>query len=381
MMVSIMSTFTDTSKSPQGEPLAPKKRARGSSFRTAAATQTMLVAALAATAAVGMYSYNVQDTAGGESQNATVSTQSSAATTTTVASFTTADVGQCATWEVNNNGQVSGFEQVSCDQEHRFEISERENLATYPSSEFGPDAQPPNLTRQAQLREELCQAPTLAYLNGRFDPSGRYTIAPILPPAEAWAAGDRTMLCGLQVTDASGTPQITVGPISANDQARVFNAGACIRVESSAEFKEVDCGEDHHLEAVSTVNLGVPFPQGVPSTDEQNNFLGTTCTQAAIDYLGSEEAVYQSTLQMFWPTITSNSWLGGSHSVNCYLMSPSTTGEATFNTLNGSALSGFTINGAVPPPQPARDPVRDSATTDTAANAAAVAAPVEANTP
>lgn len=380
MMVSIMSTFTDNSKSPQGEPLAPQKRARGSSFRTAAAANTLLVAALAATAAVGMYSYNSQDSGSGPSTNATATAPSSAATTTVVASFTTADVGQCATWEVNDNGQVTGFEQVSCDQEHRFEISERENLATYPSSEFGPDAQPPNLTRQAQLREELCQAPTLAYLNGRFDPSGRYTIAPILPPADAWAAGDRTMLCGLQATDASGTPQITVGPVAANDQARVFAAGACIRVESSAEFKEVDCGEDHHLEAVSTVNLGVPFPQGVPSTDEQNNFLGTTCTQAAIDYLGTEEAVYQSTLQMFWPTITSNSWLGGSHSVNCYLMSPSTTGEDTFNTLNGSALTGFTINGEVPPPQPARDPLRDSST-DTAAAPVTVAAPVEANTP
>ncbi|MFP7366621.1 septum formation family protein [Corynebacterium callunae] len=375
-----MSTFTDNSKSPQGEPLAPQKRARGSSFRTAAAANTLLVAALAATAAVGMYSYNSQDSGSGPSTNATATAPSSAATTTVVASFTTADVGQCATWEVNDNGQVTGFEQVSCDQEHRFEISERENLATYPSSEFGPDAQPPNLTRQAQLREELCQAPTLAYLNGRFDPSGRYTIAPILPPADAWAAGDRTMLCGLQATDASGTPQITVGPVAANDQARVFAAGACIRVESSAEFKEVDCGEDHHLEAVSTVNLGVPFPQGVPSTDEQNNFLGTTCTQAAIDYLGTEEAVYQSTLQMFWPTITSNSWLGGSHSVNCYLMSPSTTGEDTFNTLNGSALTGFTINGEVPPPQPARDPLRDSST-DTAAAPVTVAAPVEANTP
>ncbi|ALC06949.1 hypothetical protein CDES_13025 [Corynebacterium deserti GIMN1.010] len=381
MMVSIMSTNFDPSSSADETALREnsrkKSQKKGNSFRTAASVQTMLVAALAATAAVGVYSYNTTDQAAGENGTSTDFSQTSPVTTTTVASFTTADVGQCATWEVNNDGQVSGFEQTSCDQEHRFEISTRENLATYPSSEFGPDAAPPNLTRQAQLREELCQAPTLAYLNNRFDPSGRYTIAPILPPADAWAAGDRTMLCGLQATDASGTPQLTVGPVSANDQARVFETGACIRVESSAEFRQVDCSEDHHLEAVSTVNLGVPFPQGVPSTDEQNTFLGNTCTQASIDYLGSEENVYQSTLQMFWPTITSNSWLGGSHSVNCYLMSPSTEGDATFNTLNGSALGEFTINGEVPPPQPEREPLRDTAS----AGAAEVGVPVEENAP
>lgn len=333
-------------------------------FRSAASVHTMLVAALAASAAVGMYSYGVNSAEETPEPMATGETSTSTTTVTTaqqVAPFTTADVGMCATWDVNDDGQVSGFEQTSCEGEHRFEISKRENLATYPSSEFGPDADPPNLTRQAQLREELCQAPTLTYLNGRFDPAGRYTIAPILPPAEAWAAGDRTMLCGLQATDSNGIPQITVGPVAANDQARVFTTGACVRVESSAEFREVDCTEDHHLEAVSTVNLGVPFPQGVPSTDEQNEFLGSTCTQAAIDYMGEEENLYQSTLQTFWPTITANSWLGGSHSVNCYLMSPSTEGDSTFNILNGSAQTGFTINGAPPPPQPPREPLRPGA--------------------
>lgn len=371
-MGSIMSTNADTSTSPEHK---PKK---GSSFRTAASVQTMLVAALAATAAVGVYSYSTANSEGGSAQ-ATAPQESGTETTATVASFTTADVGQCATWDVNDEGQVSGFEQTSCDQEHRFEISTRENLATYPSSEFGPDAQPPNLTRQAQLREELCQAPTLTYLKNRFDPAGRYTIAPILPPAEAWDAGDRTMLCGLQATDSTGTPMLTVGPVSANDQARVFPTGSCIKVESSSEFREVDCSEDHHLETISTVNLSEPFPEGVPSIDDQNKFLGTTCTDASQTYLGSEEAVYQSTLQMFWPTITSNSWLGGSHSVNCFLMSPAKEGDADFNTLKGTATGSFTINGQVPPPQPEREPIRDSA--PASPEPAAVGSPIEANTP
>ena len=56
-----------------------------------------------------------------------------------VAPFTTADVGACLTWEIQN-GALKNFEQTDCAQKHRFEVSYRENLATYPSSEFGPNA-------------------------------------------------------------------------------------------------------------------------------------------------------------------------------------------------------------------------------------------------
>ena len=102
-------------------------------FRSAASVHTMLVAALAASAAVGMYSYGVNSAEETPEPMATGETSTSTTTVTTaqqVAPFTTADVGMCATWDVNDDGQVSGFEQTSCEGEHRFEISNRENLAT-----------------------------------------------------------------------------------------------------------------------------------------------------------------------------------------------------------------------------------------------------------
>lgn len=85
------------------------------------------------------------------------------------------------------------------------------------------------MERQAQLREELCQGSTFNYLDGQYDPAGKYSIAPILPPADAWANGDRTMLCGLQTTDEEGIPQQTEGRVSEVDQANIASPASAAK--------------------------------------------------------------------------------------------------------------------------------------------------------
>lgn len=324
------------------------------SWRSATAIRTGLVAALAATVAVGTYSYvdGAVDSGGGAGTGASGSATTSAVE---IAPFTTADSGDCLTWDISPAGEVSNFEQTPCNSEHRFEVSAREDLATYPSSEFGPEAAAPDLTRQAQLREELCQTATIHYLDGRFDPVGRYSIAPILPPADAWAAGDRTMLCGVQATDGVGSPVLTIGAAAEQDQARVAQPGECVFFDNARAPHILDCAEDHHLETTAIVNLMETFPDRVPSIEEQDSQLAEVCTQAAIDYLGGEEVLYQSTLQPYWATISDASWNGGSHSVNCSLMSAHP--EGGFSVLNGSATGEFTINGTAPEQQPERDPL------------------------
>ncbi|SDS79549.1 septum formation family protein [Corynebacterium timonense] len=274
------------------------------------------------------------------------------------APFTTADAGTCLTWGVAEDGSITGFEQTPCASEHRFEVSAREDLATFPSSEFGPEAEPPNPTRQAQLREELCGAATVRYLDGVYDPNGRYTIASILPPADSWADGDRTMLCGLQVPDASGAPLLTSGNAAAQDQARVLPAGQCAAIDASNSVAPVDCAEPHHLEITSVASLNEVFPDHTPSVEEQDTYLGDVCTDAAHDYLGGEENLYQVALQPFWTTLTAASWEGGSRSVNCALVF-SRDGE--FATLTGSAQGGretLRIDGNPPPERPERRPLR-----------------------
>ncbi|QGU05733.1 septum formation family protein [Corynebacterium comes] len=333
--------------------------------RSAAAVRIGLVAALAAAVAVGSYDYfsaagSGTSASGGGTSISGPAVPTDGANPTGVAPFTTADVGSCLTWDIAADGTVSNFQQADCSAEHRFEISARENLATYPSSEFGTNATMPDLTRQAQLREELCHTPTMRYLGGRFDPVGRYSIAPILPSAEAWAAGDRTMLCGVQATDAEGTSTLTVGAAAEQDQAVVAEPGACVFVDESRSLRTVDCAADHQLETTLVVDLAPVFPEGTPSIEDQDNHLRDVCFQAAIGYLGEEENLYQSTLQPYWGTLQEVSWVGGSRSVNCSLVFADAAGG--FATLNGTARDGrggFTINGQPPAEPPPRNPLRE----------------------
>ncbi|MDU0479158.1 septum formation family protein [Staphylococcus chromogenes] len=327
---------------------------RKKSWASATAMRTLLVAMLAASSGMLGYEYTVaKDSPAAGSRSGENSAEK---TIFPAASFTTADTGTCLTWTVAPDGSFSGFGQTDCAGEHRFEVSSRENLAAYPSSEFGPSAPAPGLERQAQLREELCKGPTTEYLGGRFDPLGRYSIAPILPPPEAWGAGDRTMLCGVQVSDQNGLPMLTRGKVNDQDQSRVSQVGECLAVDPSGASRSVDCGTDHAFEITKVINLEEHFSSGAPTIEDQDKLLQAKCTEAALEYVGGDDALYNSTLQPFWSTIPTNSWIGGSHTVNCALFKATRDGK--LSVLKGSAKGAFTIDGAPPPPQPTRNPIR-----------------------
>ncbi|MDO4929153.1 MAG: septum formation family protein [Corynebacterium sp.] len=274
-------------------------------------------------------------------------------TTTQVASFTTADAGSCLTWDPTEDG-IENFEQTDCANEHRFEVSSREDLSTYPASEFGRDAAMPDTTRQAQLREELCLNPTIQYLDGLYDSRGRYSVASILPPTSQWEAGDRTLLCGVQVTDEEGNVLTTTGRAQEQDQARIFNPGDCIQTSENDVMRQVACESEHTLEVTSVVDLQNIFPDTVPTVEEQDTYLQDRCTEDARAFLGSDDALYHSTLTPFWIPLEVNSWESGSHSVNCALIAAV---DGQMGTLVGSALGEFTINGAPPAAPAERDPV------------------------
>ena len=316
---------------------------------------TALISAMAAGALVGGYSA-MSDSPEPRVVNQKTSASSKDTINKKTSSFTAAQPGQCLTWDINEDGTTSNFGATDCAEPHRFEISSREDLATYPSSEFGPGASAPDLTRQAQLREELCSAQTVAYLGGRYDPSGIYSIASILPPPEAWRAGDRTMLCGLQHTDDRGTILLSEGKAKNQDQALTANAGDCISIDAANGAHTVACEEPHSYEVTSKVNLANVFDHP-PSVEEQDEHLKNVCTQAAMDYMGGDDPLYFSTLAVYWTTLPVASWNAGSHSANCALFRPNADGG--FATLQGSAKGPFTIDGQPPEQRPTRNPLRE----------------------
>ena len=319
--------------------------------------RTLLIAGLAGALGMGTYAgttgFSLAAQPGGTTGKVTPEPDANG-----IIPFTAAKEGTCLTWDMDGEGTISAFEETDCNNEHRFEVSSREDLNTYPTSEFGPDAPPPNQTRQAQLREELCQTASIRYLGGRYDPSGRYSIAPILPPTDAWEDGDRTMLCGLQETNTDGVPILTTGKAAERDQARVAETGTCLISDQANTPTAVDCTEPHHIEVTGKIDLAPVFADHTPSVDEQNKYLGDVCAKAAEEYVGSEENLYQTTLQIYWGTSPIRAWDGGSRTVNCGLMFAK---DDRFSTLTGSAKDGreaLTIDGAVPEAPPERRPLR-----------------------
>ena len=335
---------------------------KSSSWRSAAAVNWLLIAALITAAFLGSYEYFAPSKENAaESGESAGGSDGTATTAAAVAAFSSAEPGTCLTWDISADSPVSNFQEVTCDKEHRFEVSAREDLSTYPTSEFGPSATRPELNRQDQLRDELCQSSTLTYLKSKWDPSGKFDIASILPPQGEWDEGDRTLLCGLQTTDDKGVPQLSTGNVAAVDQSILASPGQCRAIGEDQVVRTVDCSQPHQLETVSTVNLAEKYPEGYPGSEELDKYLGQTCTAAATEYLGNEENLYQSTLQPFWGSLSEGSWNGGSRSVNCSLVHSNENG---FSTITGSAKGGrdaLNIDGKAPEERPARDPIREPA--------------------
>lgn len=317
-----------------------------------------IIAALCGAVGIGSYSYVAPENSSPlPSASHGSKGNNGGAHDTTPAPFTSADAGQCVTWDPGNDGLNTNFRVVDCAEPHRFEVSLRENLSAYPTSEFGPEAAQPDLQRQAQLTSELCTGPTQSYLMGKLDPEGRYSISPILPPPGYWAEGDRSMLCGVMAPDATGRAMETTGKAAEQDQSRVSAPDTCVHVEGNITA-EVPCTEPHAWQVTATVNLGENFGTEVwPATDQQNEYLNTVCTDAARDYLGGDDALYYSTLAPFWTTLQQESWDAGSRTVNCALTFGSPGGG--FATLNGDVRQSFTIDGQPPQQMPERRPLRN----------------------
>ena len=151
--------------------------------------------------------------------------------------------------DIADDGAVSNFTVVGCDEEHRYEVADRVDLRNVEEwvGQFDEDAPEPDQDTLLQLRDWVCQDPVLEYMDGKLDPMGRFVPAPILPPSKSWADGDRTMLCGLQPTAPDGTPAQATGRAAEQDQANVVQVGECVALDDSGGLQPIDCAEPHLL--------------------------------------------------------------------------------------------------------------------------------------
>ncbi len=273
--------------------------------------------------------------------------------------FNQSVAGDCLTWPGGNPGRPS---EIGCGGEHLFEVTGAIDTSLYPGRQFGKDAPWPGTEQFVTLREQNCPAQVRAYLNGRFDPNGRFSVGMMYPSRTQWDDGERTLRCGLQYADSAGELMPFLGRVADQDQALQWAPGTCIGInrQSRQPTDPVDCAEQHAFQVTGLVDLGTRFGAGGsgrawPNIARQNTYLAATCPGITNTFLGGRPAFTRTTLNVQWSTVGQVSWLAGTRTAVCYVGLPDKGG---FATLVGDAKGAVLINGKVPAPPPAEPPGR-----------------------
>lgn len=257
--------------------------------------------------------------------------------------FGSSTTGDCLTWK---SADASDLGKVECAQPHQFEVATDIDLSLYPGVEFAPGSKFPGVLRFSELRDEQCAPAVNTYLGGRFDPKGKFSVGLINPGEAGWAAGERTIRCGLQFSGVTGTLLPIQGRVAEQDQSKVWDVGTCIGINQNVPSDPVSCAQPHAFEAVGVIDLARQFPGGMPSVEDQDKFLEKACTDASNGYLGSPDALRDKTLTLFWDNLDLDSWLVGSRKINCSI-GQEVNGDG-FATIVGSAKGDIQINGQTP---------------------------------
>lgn len=264
--------------------------------------------------------------------------------------FSRADSGDCLNWP---DGTPESASIVSCAQDHRFEVAEAVDLRTFPGSEYGPSAAPPSPARIQQINTEQCEPAVRRYLGPKFDPNSKFTVSMLWSGDRAWRqAGERRMLCGLQLPGPNNLQVAFKGKVADIDQSKVWPAGTCVGIDSATNQPvdvPVDCTAPHAMEVTGTVNLAERFPDAFPAEADQDGFIKDTCTRMTDAYLAPVK-LRTTTLTLIYPTVSLPSWAAGSREVACSI--GATLGNGGWATLLNSAKGPLLINGQQPVPPP-----------------------------
>jgi predicted heme/steroid binding protein len=264
--------------------------------------------------------------------------------------FNDAKGGDCLNWLDKTPDSATI---VDCKDDHRFEVAESVDMRTFPGSEYGPGAAPPSTARIQQISQEQCQVAVRRYLGAKFDPDSRFTISMLWSGDKAWRqAGERRMLCGLQLPGPDNQQIAFKGKVADVDQSKVWPAGACLGIEPTTNQPTdipTDCTAPHAMEVTGAVNLAEKFPDALPAEADQDAFIKDACTRMTDAYLAPVQ-LRTTTLTLIYSTISLPSWSAGSHQVACSV--GATLGNGGWATLLNSAKGPLLINGQAPVPPP-----------------------------
>lgn len=235
--------------------------------------------------------------------------------------------GACITWD-----KSGALAPVDCSAPHKFEV------AGEPANTLPADAKYPSEQQLAALREQVCTPVVAEYLGQRLDPKSRYQLGLLTAGEKAWEGGDRTMRCGIQTVDGTGTVIETTGKVANQDKATSWPVGTCIGINDRRQpTVPVDCSAPHAFEVTATVDLRQKFPDASwPTAAQQEDYLGGVCPDRTTAWFGAQDGLRKSGLQLQWNTISQPSWTAGARTAVCFVASSD---GKTFTPITGSAKS------------------------------------------
>lgn len=227
--------------------------------------------------------------------------------TTTVNPVLAAQAGDCLNWTKKDLTDVA---KVDCAQQHLFEVTGVVDI----SAAHGADAPFPDDAQWQRISQEQCAQVSLTYLEGRFDPFGKYTVGPLNPGERLWGEGERTLRCGLQVAGPAGGLLPAYGSARAQDQSDVYDPGVCLGItETRSVADPVDCAQPHTFEITGVVAMA---PGEFPPLDRQDTHMAGECARITAEYTGGADLKARG-LIVAWDTRAQESWAAGSRLANC----------------------------------------------------------------
>ncbi|GAA4981092.1 septum formation family protein [Pseudonocardia tropica] len=241
--------------------------------------------------------------------------------------------GTCLNWTRSDATDTAA---VDCARPHLFEQAGRVALADQP-------AFPADETWQ-KLVAERCTPVVTTYLNGKFDPDGKFRVGALKPSQQRWDGGDKGMRCGLQMASRSGEMSPITGKVAAQDQSAVQPVGTCLAIDGRTVGDPTDCAGPHAVEAVGLVDLGSEFTGDWPTVEDQDTFLQPACTTAANTFAGNDTVIGAKGLTVYWGNLSEESWKAGSRKVNCNIgtLLPDNSG---FASITGSVKGDLVVSG------------------------------------
>lgn len=118
------------------------------------------------------------------------------------------DVGDCFSVE---SDELTAVAVVDCEQSHEYEAFA---LLDHDAGEADPY---PGDEAMLEYGNSACQAPFQAYVGTEYETSIWY-ITSVFPSEEAWAAGDRELVCTLNQQDADSEPIAVTGSAEGSEE-------------------------------------------------------------------------------------------------------------------------------------------------------------------